>query len=41
MNDYSYAALRVDGSVITWGAAGEGGDSSSVADSLIHLIGVN
>lgn len=31
---FSFAALKSDGSVITWGATGTGGDSSSVASSL-------
>ena len=30
----AFAALREDGSVVTWGAAPRGGDSSSVADEL-------
>ncbi|NRA22940.1 MAG: hypothetical protein HRU08_00340, partial [Oleispira sp.] len=30
----SFAALKLDGSVITWGYPESGGDSSSVADQL-------
>ena len=30
----AFAAIRSDGSVITWGNENDGGDSSSVADSL-------
>jgi hypothetical protein len=33
-NDYSFAALRADGSIVTWGGADWGGDSSSVATEL-------
>ena len=33
-NDNSFAALREDGSVVTWGEDVTGGDSSSVADKL-------
>ena len=33
-NYRSYSALREDGSVITWGHADYGGDSSAVADEL-------
>ena len=31
-NEVAFAALKVDGSVVTWGD--QGGDSSSVADKL-------
>ena len=30
----AFAARRIDGSVVTWGQAGSGGDSSGVAASL-------
>ena len=33
-NDYSFAALKDDGSVVTWGDNESGGDSSAVADAL-------
>ena len=33
-NKYHFAALKDDGSVITWGKTGYGGDSSSVSSSL-------
>lgn len=36
----TFAALRQDGSVITWGMAGNGGDSSSVASQLDGTIPV-
>ncbi len=32
--DWAFAALREDGSVITWGNSDYGGDSSSVASQL-------
>ena len=32
--DYAFAALREDGSVITWGNSDYGGDSSSIAAHL-------
>ena len=31
---YAFAAVKVDGSVVTWGDAEEGGDSSGVAPQL-------
>ena len=33
-NMYAFAALRSNGSVVTWGVPSEGGDSSAVASSL-------
>jgi len=33
-NDYAFAALKIDGSVVTWGGSTNGGDSSAVAASL-------
>jgi len=30
----AFAALRADGSVVTWGCAGGGGDSSTVREQL-------
>ena len=33
-NNYAFAALKADGSVITWGDESDGGDSSSVTSSL-------
>ena len=33
-NQYAFAALRADGSVVTWGDASYGGDSSAVAAEL-------
>ena len=30
----AFAAVKVDGSVVTWGRADEGGDSSGVAEQL-------
>ena len=32
--DFAFAALRADGSVVTWGDAATGGDSSAVQDQL-------
>jgi alpha-tubulin suppressor-like RCC1 family protein len=37
---YAFAALRADGSVVTWGEPNYGGDSSSVADKLDGTIDV-
>ena len=31
-NFYTFAAVKVDGSVVTWGSADAGGDSRGVAD---------
>jgi hypothetical protein len=36
----AFAALRADGSVVTWGDAGYGGDSSAVATKLDGTIDV-
>ena len=33
-NGYAFAALKADGSVVTWGSNGDGGDSSGVAGQL-------
>ena len=33
-NDYSFAALKDDGSVVTWGSNRDGGDSSEVSEQL-------
>ena len=33
-NVLAFAAVKEDGSVITWGSSGSGGDSSSVAGKL-------
>jgi Ca2+-binding RTX toxin-like protein len=35
---YAFAALRADGSVVTWGNAGFGGDSSAVASQLHDVV---
>ncbi|MEF8756311.1 MAG: DUF4347 domain-containing protein [Accumulibacter sp.] len=40
-NDGAFAALRADGSVVTWGDAGSGGDSSAVAPHLSGAINVS
>jgi Ca2+-binding RTX toxin-like protein len=37
-NVYAFAALRADGSVVTWGYAPDGGDSSAVATKLDGTI---
>jgi len=39
-NTYAFAALRADGSVVTWGNANEGSVSSAVATRLDGTIGV-
>ena len=36
-NYYSFAVLKNDGSVITWGNTGNGGDSSSVQNELTNI----
>ena len=33
-NSRAFAAIKADGSVVTWGAAATGGDSTSVAEKL-------
>ena len=33
-NGYAFAAVKVDGSVVTWGRADSGGDSRGVAEQL-------
>ena len=33
-NEWSFAALKSNGSVVTWGDAGHGGDSQSVGEEL-------
>jgi alpha-tubulin suppressor-like RCC1 family protein len=38
--EWAFAALRADGSVVTWGDADYGGDSSAVATSLDGTIDV-
>ena len=37
---YAFAALRSDGSVVTWGSSSYGGDSSAVASQLNGTIDV-
>ena len=37
-NEYAFAALKDDGSVVTWGDAIRGGDSSSVASELSNGV---
>jgi hypothetical protein len=39
-NHYAFAALRADGSVVTWGWTSYGGDSSAVASKLDGTIDV-
>ena len=36
-NSGAFAALRADGSIITWGDSASGGDSSSVASALVDV----
>ena len=33
-----FAALRGDGTVVSWGSCDDGGDSSAVADQIASLI---
>ena len=33
-NEFAFAALKTDGSVVTWGSSESGGDSSSVAEAI-------
>ena len=33
-NDVAFAAVKGDGSVVTWGISGSGGDSDAVAQEL-------
>merc|ERR1712008_560569 len=44
-NCRAFAAIKDDGSVVTWGQAGCGGDSTSVADKLsggvVQISGTN
>ena len=37
-NAWSFAAVKVDGSVVTWGKVGNGGDSRSVAELLAGSV---
>ncbi|CAE8636008.1 unnamed protein product [Polarella glacialis] len=37
-NDFAFAAIKSDGSVITWGDVASGGDSSLVADRLQEAV---
>ena len=39
-NEYAFAALRADGSVVTWGDSSYGGDSSAVASRIDGSIDV-
>ncbi len=39
-NASAFAALKADGSVVTWGYAGNGGDSSAVASQLNGVVDV-
>ena len=39
-NDGAFAAIKSDGSVVTWGFSGSGGDSSAVADKLDGSVDV-
>jgi Ca2+-binding RTX toxin-like protein len=39
-NSYAFAAIRYDGSVVTWGLSGYGGDSNNVADKLDGSVDV-
>lgn len=36
-NDFAFAAIKADGSVVTWGNSDNGGDSSAVADDLTNV----
>ncbi len=37
MNDFAFAAIKADGTVVTWGNSDNGGDSSSVTTELINV----
>ena len=37
---YAFAALKEDGSVVTWGFANYGGDSSSVQSQLTNVVNI-
>ena len=39
-NDYAFAVLRKDGSVVTWGDPEYGGDSSKVQDKLHNVVAI-
>ncbi|WP_395714561.1 Calx-beta domain-containing protein [Reyranella sp.] len=39
-NDYAFAAVAADGSVVTWGNGQNGGDSSAVASQLHDVAGI-
>ena len=36
-DNYAFSAIRVDGSVVTWGHSGTGGDSTAVQDQLKNV----
>ena len=38
-NDFAFAALKTDGSVVSWGGSVGGGDTSVVADKLTGGVG--
>ncbi len=38
-NPYAFAAIKADGSVVTWGVSSAGGDSSAVAVKLTGAPG--
>ena len=40
-NICSFAAIRHDGSVVTWGVPGRGGDSSAVQDQLKNVRAIS
>ena len=40
-NDYAFAALKEDGSVVTWGHPYKGGDTSLVKDELLSGVEKN
>lgn len=36
-NDFAFAAIKTDGSVVTWGVAANGGDSTAVSSELTNV----
>lgn len=40
-NDRAFAALKLDGTVVTWGYSADGGDNRSVADQLIDVKSIS
>lgn len=41
MNDFAFAAIKADGTVVTWGNSDNGGDSSAVAADLTNVQSIS